>query len=112
MPTNPLARLARIELAPPRYLAFPTAGVDISVSGVKVAILEERLHGLELLVHRVVESFAVVFGEFHRPAGGGGRFFHRGCWRGLGFVRERMLDQPDAAAQGQQDQDKRGAGRR
>lgn len=45
---NVLARFARLELAPPRYLAFPTAGIDISASGVKIAILTEHVHGLEL----------------------------------------------------------------
>ncbi len=54
-----LSRLARIELAPPRYLAFPTAGIDVSASGVKIAVLKERLHGLEL----------VAFGEERLPAG-------------------------------------------
>lgn len=41
-------RVARVELAPPRYLALPTAGIDISASGIKLAILKEHLHGLEL----------------------------------------------------------------
>lgn len=43
-----LSRFLRVELAPPNYLARPTAGIDISTSGVKVAILSERLHGIEL----------------------------------------------------------------
>jgi len=43
-----LARFARVELAPPRYLALPTAGVDISTSGIKIAFLSERTDGLEL----------------------------------------------------------------
>ena len=59
MAKNALARLTRIEFAPPRYLAFPTVGVDVSASGVKLAILEERLHGLEL----------VAFGEERLPLG-------------------------------------------
>ncbi len=59
MAKNALARLTRIELAPPRYLAFPTAGIDVSASGVKLAVLEERLHGLEL----------VSFGEERLPLG-------------------------------------------
>lgn len=42
------ARFARVELAPPRYLSLPTAGVDISTSGIKIAFLSERTHGLEL----------------------------------------------------------------
>lgn len=45
---NALHRLLRIEFAPPRYLAFPTAGIDISASGVKMVVLKEHLHGLEL----------------------------------------------------------------
>lgn len=59
MAKNALARLTRIEFAPPRYLAFPTAGIDVSASGVKLAVLEERLHGLEL----------VAFGEERLPLG-------------------------------------------
>lgn len=43
-----LARFARVELAPPRYLALPTAGIDISTSGIKIAFLAERADGLEL----------------------------------------------------------------
>lgn len=43
-----LSRLARIEFPPPAYLALPTAGIDISASGVKMVLLKERLHGLEL----------------------------------------------------------------
>lgn len=54
-----LERIARIEFAPPRYLSLPTAGVDISTSGVKIALLEERMHGLEL----------VGFDEERLPAG-------------------------------------------
>ena len=38
----------RIELAPPRYLSMPAAGIDISASGVKVVTFRETLHGLEL----------------------------------------------------------------
>lgn len=49
----------RIELAPPRYLSLPTAGIDISASGIKVASLKERSHGLEL----------GAFGEESLPAG-------------------------------------------
>jgi type IV pilus assembly protein PilM len=55
---NALSRLARIEFAPPRYLEFPTAGIDISASGVKIAVLREHMHGLEL--H--------AFGEERLPA--------------------------------------------
>lgn len=59
MASNALERLARIELAPPRYLSLPTAGVDVSASGVKVAVLKEKLHGIEL----------VAFGEARLPLG-------------------------------------------
>jgi type IV pilus assembly protein PilM len=43
-----LKRFLRVEFAPPRYLSLPTAGIDISASGIKVACLKERGHGLEL----------------------------------------------------------------
>jgi len=59
MASNVLSRLARIEFAAPRYLALPAAGVDVSASGVKLAILEERVHGLEL----------TRFGEARLPIG-------------------------------------------
>lgn len=42
-------RFLRTEFAPPRYLSRPTAGVDISASGIKIAKLKERAHGLELV---------------------------------------------------------------
>ncbi len=38
----------RIAFAPPRYLAFPLAGVDLSTSGVKAVRLVEGTHGLTL----------------------------------------------------------------
>lgn len=41
-------RLARVEFPPPSYLALPTAGIDISSSGIKMVLLKERVHGLEL----------------------------------------------------------------
>jgi type IV pilus assembly protein PilM len=43
-----LRDFARIEFAPPRYLSLPTAGIDISASGVKMALLKETHHGLIL----------------------------------------------------------------
>lgn len=55
---NALVRLARLEFAPPRYLMLPAAGIDISASGVKLAVVEERMHGLEL----------VAYGEERLPA--------------------------------------------
>ncbi len=42
-------RFLRIEFAPPRYLSREVAGVDISASGIKIAKLKERAHGLELV---------------------------------------------------------------
>ncbi|MBP6860319.1 MAG: pilus assembly protein PilM [Candidatus Pacebacteria bacterium] len=42
------ARFARVNLAPPKYLSMPTFGVDVSVSGIKAALLTEHAHGLEL----------------------------------------------------------------
>ncbi|MCX6790550.1 MAG: pilus assembly protein PilM [Candidatus Kaiserbacteria bacterium] len=38
----------RALLAPPRYIALPLAGIDLSTSGVKAVRLEEGLHGLTL----------------------------------------------------------------
>jgi len=49
--SNALSRLARIEFAPPSYLAFPTAGIAVSASGVKLAVIKERVHGLELVAY-------------------------------------------------------------
>jgi len=43
-----VSQLARVELAPPRYLAMPSAGIDVSTSGVKIVTFRETLHGLEL----------------------------------------------------------------
>lgn len=43
-----LSRLLRVELAPPTYLAPPAVGIDISTSGIKIAVLKEHLHGIEL----------------------------------------------------------------
>lgn len=43
-----LSRLARLEFAPPEYLSFPAAGVDVSASGIKVVTLKETMHGLVL----------------------------------------------------------------
>lgn len=42
------ADVARVELAPPGYLSLPTAGIDVSASGVKFVTFKETLHGLEL----------------------------------------------------------------
>lgn len=43
-----LKRFFRVELAAPKYISLPTAGVDISASGIKVACLKETAHGLVL----------------------------------------------------------------
>lgn len=45
---NALLRFFRIEFRPPDYLALSTAGIDISTSGIKVAFIREKMHGLEL----------------------------------------------------------------
>jgi type IV pilus assembly protein PilM len=55
----------RVEFAPPAYLSQPTAGIDISASGIKVALLKDTFHGLELAEFGD-ESFppgAIVNGE-------------------------------------------------
>ncbi|HYF28913.1 MAG TPA: pilus assembly protein PilM [Candidatus Paceibacterota bacterium] len=44
-----LQRFTRVEFAAPRYLAPPAVGIDISASGIKLAVIKERLHGLELV---------------------------------------------------------------
>jgi type IV pilus assembly protein PilM len=43
-----LERFARVELAPPDYLSRPSAGIDISTSGIKIAVLQEHTGGVEL----------------------------------------------------------------
>ncbi len=46
-----LSRFVHTQFAPPKYLAMPTFGVDLSAGGVKVALPTEHLHGLELGVY-------------------------------------------------------------
>lgn len=41
-------RFLRVQFAPPRFLSMPTAGIDISVSGIKVVSLKETYKGLIL----------------------------------------------------------------
>lgn len=41
-------KFLRVQFAPPRFLSMPTAGIDISVSGIKVVSLKESLKGLIL----------------------------------------------------------------
>lgn len=65
-----LERFARVELAPPEFLSLPTAGIDISASGIKIAYLVEKAHGLELASfgeERLPEG-AVAGGEIADPA--------------------------------------------
>jgi type IV pilus assembly protein PilM len=38
----------KVSFAPPKYLSLPTAGIDVTASGIKVVMLIERAHGLEL----------------------------------------------------------------
>lgn len=52
-------RFLKIQFAPPRFLSMPTAGIDISVSGIKVVSLKESFKGL--ILDR--------FGEEPLPAG-------------------------------------------
>ena len=58
-------RFLRTEFAPPRYLSFPAAGIDVSASGIKIACLKERTHGLELSEYADVPlpEGAIVGGE-------------------------------------------------
>lgn len=62
-------RLARVELAPPRYLSLPAAGIDISTSGIKAAILTERLAGIELIGfdEQLLPMGSVTGGEITDP---------------------------------------------
>lgn len=64
-----LSRFLRVELAPPAYLSLPTAGIDISTSGIKIACVRERLHGLELSDYASYElpEGSVVGGELRAP---------------------------------------------
>ena len=55
-----LAQFFRSEFRPPDYLALPTAGIDISASGIKAVCLVERAHGLELRVAAEVPLAAGV----------------------------------------------------
>lgn len=69
MPDPFLTHVARVELAPPRYLSLPAAGIDISTSGIKVAVLTERLAGLELTSYseHLLPAGAVTGGEITDP---------------------------------------------
>lgn len=60
----------RLALAPPRYLAPPLAGIDVSASGVKGVRLEERPYGLVLAAYAAeyLSPGAFADGEFADPA--------------------------------------------
>lgn len=60
-----LAERVRSTFAPPRYLAFPLSGIDISTSGVKGVRLAEGPHGLVLAkyVEEWLPAGAFVDGE-------------------------------------------------
>ncbi|HRH24673.1 MAG TPA: pilus assembly protein PilM [Candidatus Paceibacterota bacterium] len=67
---NALSRRIRVELPPPPYLSLSTVGIDISTSGIKIARLRERAHGLELadFDELPLPSGTVVSGEIRDPA--------------------------------------------
>jgi type IV pilus assembly protein PilM len=56
--TENLKHAITLQFAPPRYLSLPTAGIDVSASGIKVVTLHEHAHGLELSFFKEVK-FAV-----------------------------------------------------
>ena len=62
-----LKHFLRVELAPPRYLSMPTAGIDISASGIKVACLAERAHGLEMVAYGDEPLGTIERGEIVDP---------------------------------------------
>ena len=71
MSDSALSRLLRVEFAPPRYLSMPAAGIDLSSSGIKVAVLKDHVHGLELATfgEARLSSGAITGGEItDRPA--------------------------------------------
>jgi type IV pilus assembly protein PilM len=43
-----ISAFTRIEFAPPKYLMMPTAGIDVSASAIKVAILANHVSGLKV----------------------------------------------------------------
>lgn len=65
-----LSRFLSANFPAPSYLALPTAGIDISTSGIKIALVEERTHGLELAAYGEVmlPAGTVVGGEIRDPA--------------------------------------------
>ncbi len=65
-----LSRVLRTEFPPPSYIAPAVAGIDISTSGIKIARLVERAHGLELADYDELPlpTGTVVDGEIRDPA--------------------------------------------
>ena len=59
------SQFARVEFAPPRYLSLPTAGIDVSASGIKVVLFKETLHGLEVahFAEERLPAGAIIAGE-------------------------------------------------
>lgn len=65
------SEFAAVELAPPRYLSMPAAGIDVSASAVKLVTFRETRHGLELAdyAEERLPSGAIQTGEIaDRPA--------------------------------------------
>ena len=58
-----LGERLRAAFAPPRYLALPLSGVDLSTDGVKVARLVEGAHGLILAGHAEVSLPAGAYAD-------------------------------------------------
>ncbi len=56
---NALSRFLRVEFRPPNFLLLPTAGIDISTSGIKVALISETMRGYKL----------ASYGELMLPVG-------------------------------------------
>lgn len=67
--SNWFSRFARVEFAPPDYIGLPTAGMDISASGVKIVLLKERLAGLEIatIAEEVLAPGIIQNGEIADP---------------------------------------------
>ena len=65
-----LQRFLRVQFAAPQFLTMPTAGIDISASGIKIVSLTEKTHGLELLHYgdEPLPEGAIVGGEITDPA--------------------------------------------
>ena len=62
---NAVLEFFRSEFRPPDYLALPTAGVDVSQSGIKVVTLVPKMHGLEVrsMGEAPLPKGAIVGGE-------------------------------------------------